>query len=212
MGVSKSQPMREAEIAAIDALNSIEARFPVTSDDIATGAITEKKLASSSVYTDALKEMCVTNTRVANYTLSGTKLQNKTITAQQIADGTITATQLAANAVNANVIADGAITAEKLADGVIPSSSAQFDVYTYQVGSISITANGSKSVAINFPTAYTSTPTVYFCSVSGISSAVYINSICSSMSKSAVSVTLVNLSSNAIQIPLNGLHVFVLKE
>lgn len=212
MVVSKSQPMRDAEIAAIDEINAIEARFPVTSDDIATGAVTEKKLASSSVYTGALKEMCVTNTRVANYTLSGTKLQNKTITAQQIADGTITATQLAANAVNANVIADGTITAEKLADGVIPSSSAQFDVYTYQMGSISVTANGSKSVVISFPTPYTSAPTVYFCSVGGSSTAIHLVPTCSLVSKSSVTVILVNTSSSAAQVPLNGLHVFILKE
>ena len=61
------------------ALDALENRFPVSSSDIGTGAVTTAKLADGAVTTDKLPSSAVT----------GAKIANSTITSDKLADGVI---------------------------------------------------------------------------------------------------------------------------
>lgn len=92
---------------------ALAAKNTVATADINNLAVTEAKLANSSV----------TSTKIAEGTIVAGDIANATITGAKIATDTITATNIAANAVGTSEIANSAVTIAKLSTTGTASSS-----------------------------------------------------------------------------------------
>jgi hypothetical protein len=87
--------------------------LPITTDELADGAVTTEKLAPGAVTAD----------RIATGAVSTDSLSDKAVTGLKIADQAVNTAQLATGAVGATNLADGAVTSAKLGAGSVKSVS-----------------------------------------------------------------------------------------
>lgn len=145
MSVSLEQPMREAEIDLVKLVNANEAAivqlnqdledyFPVATTNIADGAVTQDKLAASSVGSNEIQDEAVTNNKLAN------------------------------NAVNSNNVVDGSIQATDLSNDVQAQLALLQSVPALEFGtsnSVTVGANSYTVVDITFGSTKTENPVVF---------------------------------------------------
>jgi hypothetical protein len=86
-------------------------RPPVTSADIADGAITTAKIADGAITTAKIAPGAITTDRIADNAVTTAKIALGAVTSDRIADGAVTTAK----------IADGAVTDAKIASGISPS-------------------------------------------------------------------------------------------
>ncbi|WJQ03192.1 phage tail spike protein [Geobacillus stearothermophilus] len=91
----------------------------VRSEGITDGAVTNPKIADSSVGTTKIKDAAVTNSKVANASIDTAKIQTGAITTALIADAAITSAKIQNLAVGTAQIADGSIVTAKIGNAQI---------------------------------------------------------------------------------------------
>ncbi|HAU85088.1 MAG TPA: hypothetical protein DCW90_06195 [Lachnospiraceae bacterium] len=113
--------------------NSIGSKFPVTSENIANGAITQDKIVEYSIETKHLKADSITAEKIkANEIqakhISANQIETKhlqadSIDADKIKANSITAEKIKANEITADHLQSNTITADKIATGTITADS-----------------------------------------------------------------------------------------
>ena len=116
--------------------------LPITTDEIADGAVTSAKiadggveatnLATAAVETSALADQAVTGLKLADQAVDGSKLAaaavttaalgNEAVTSAKLAAGSVTAVKLSAQSVITAALADSSVTTGKISAGAIISS------------------------------------------------------------------------------------------
>lgn len=90
--------------------------------DIEDNAITAAKIADLSVATNELATAAVTEAKLANGAVTGAKIADNTIGTTKLVAAAVTADKLADNSVIASKIPNGSITADKLVAGALPNN------------------------------------------------------------------------------------------
>lgn len=138
--------------AALDAAERTETlyeeSFPVTTPNIADGAVTSTKIAADAVTADKIpmksitseriKDLAITplqlapgaviDSKIADGAVTTSKLAPGAVTKEKIAGGSIDYTKLQNNAVTADKLAGDAVTTPKLADGAVTADKLAADV------------------------------------------------------------------------------------
>ena len=143
--ISKVQPMREGEIDTVDTMNAMLATFPLGTDDIGNGAITNAKLAADSVTTDKILDGTIVTADIADKAVTNAKLAADSVTYQKVA----------ANAILTDNISDYSVTAAKLAESIQTQLSFLASVPNLEFGtssSFSVSGSSYQDVNVAFTT------------------------------------------------------------
>jgi hypothetical protein len=120
----------DVDLGPINAeIDALQARFPITSPDLADLAVLSTKLADNAVLTGKIAGGAITSTLLADGAVLEAKLAANSVTLGKVATGAIGSTQLvdgaileaklAANAVTLGKIATGAVGSSQLVDGAV---------------------------------------------------------------------------------------------
>ncbi len=74
---------------------AVAAKFPIKTDDIGDGAVTQDKLAAKSVGNEQMQLGSISNGKIQDKTITGGKLADKTVTGDKIAERTVGLSNLA---------------------------------------------------------------------------------------------------------------------
>jgi Tfp pilus assembly protein PilW len=98
------------------------AAVPITTDQVADGAITSAKIASGAVGTTQLADSAITTAKIVDGAVSSAKIADSAVVTAKIADGQVTGAKIADSAVTTAKIADGAVSGAKIADSAITTA------------------------------------------------------------------------------------------
>jgi hypothetical protein len=93
----------------------------VTTPKLADGAVTSQKILDGTIETVDLKDGSVTTPKLADNAVTTIKITDGNVTTAKLADSSITTIKLAPDAVTTAKIADASVTTPKLADGAVTS-------------------------------------------------------------------------------------------
>lgn len=101
-------------LEGIDWKAHIDEIFPISTDDIADGAVTEAKLDTEAVSTNHLQDGSVSSRKIADGAVSELKISNSAVTEEKLCDEAVTENKLGPMAVTSGKIDTGAVTEAKL--------------------------------------------------------------------------------------------------
>ena len=146
-------PADPAVLASVQSsVTTLQAKFPINTVDIATGAVIASKITDGTITTAKIGNLQITAPLIADATITTAKygagsinttaIGNDQITSALIAANTIVAADIAANTITASQIAANTITASQIAAGTITATQlAANSVTASQIASGAVTTN-----------------------------------------------------------------------
>ena len=164
----------------------------ITSDKLASGAVTSVKLATGSVGVSALATSAVTSA----------KLATGSVGASALATGSVTATKLATGSVGASAIAAGAVTSGSLASGSVGTNKAVIAEWNAWGNARYLSTAGSPNLVLSTPgriaAGYGLNMTNIASTAYGASQHGYVALNATATNNGIGSVQLINLASNQV--------------
>lgn len=107
--------MRTIDTALEKQATDLDDALPITSENLATGAVTTDKISNGAVNSDKIATAAITSTKLATGAVTGDAIAAGAVTSEAIADGAITSDMLSNNiSVNGHNIKDDSIPLGKL--------------------------------------------------------------------------------------------------